>query len=157
MLEKTHDSFRCRSHYVVDDDNTVASMTMLGSVKSQVTCEKRRAALPMQVSQNLLLVVPLGSAYVYTDLSEANSILSEFLALGMWNIVVENDQAAELRREVTSLTRPRRVSDRASRTAAGLRMFRCSFAISAGEYPSAASCSTSPTAILVPLKIKRPR
>jgi len=157
MLEKSNDSFRRRSDYVVDDDDTVASMTKLGSVKSQITREKRRATLPVQISQNLLLVVPLGSAYVNTDLSKTNSVLLEFLALGLWNIVVENDQAAELRREVTSFTRPRRVSDRASRTAAGLRIFRYSFAISAGEYPSAANCSTSLTAIRVPLKINRPR
>src|SRR5689334_3437101 len=32
MLEKAHDSFRRRSNYVVDDDDTVASMAKLGSV-----------------------------------------------------------------------------------------------------------------------------
>jgi len=132
-------------------------MTKLGTVKSEITREKRRATLPVQISQNLLLVVPLGSAYVNTDLFKANSVLPKFLGLRMWDIVVENDQAAELRREVTSFTRPRRVSDRASRTAAGLKMFRYSFAISSGEYPTEANCSTSPTAIRVPLKIKRPR
>jgi hypothetical protein len=92
-----------------------------------------------------------------TDLPEANSNSPEFIGLVLWNIVVENDQAAEERREVTSFTRPRRVSDNASRTAAGLKTFRYSFTISSGEYPAAANCSTSLTAILVPLKIKRPR
>jgi hypothetical protein len=157
MLEKIHDSFRRRSDYVVDNDDTVASMAKLGSVKSQIAREKRRATLPVQIAQNLLQVVPLGSAHMNADLYEANSILPKFFDLGLWNIVIENDQAAGLRREVTSFTRPRRVSDRASRTAAGLRMFRYSFSISTGEYPAAANCSTSLTAIRVPLKINRPR
>ena len=58
-------------------------MPKLGSIKSQITREERRAILPVQIPQNLLLVVPLGSAYVKTDLSEANSVLSKFLALGL--------------------------------------------------------------------------
>jgi hypothetical protein len=157
MLEKTNDCFCRSSDDVVDYNDTVASMTKLGSVKPKITREKRRPTLPMQITKNFLLVVPFGSAHMNTDLSEANSVLPESLGLGLGNIVVENDQAAGLRREVTSFTRPRRVSDRASRTAAGLKTLRYSLAISSGEYPLAASCRTSPTAIRVPLKIKRPR
>jgi hypothetical protein len=50
-------------------------MTELCSVKSQITSEKRRAALPVQIAQNFLLIVPLRSAYMNPDLLKANSAL----------------------------------------------------------------------------------
>src|SRR5262245_13389622 len=156
MPEKTDNRFCSCRDYVIDDNDTVASMSKPCSVKSQITSKKRRVMLPVQISQDLLLVVPLWPAYVNPNLSKANSIFPEFRRLRLWNVVVENDQAAELRREETSFTKPRRVRERASRTAAGLTMFRYSFAINSGEYPAAAKCKTSPTAILVPLKIRRP-
>jgi hypothetical protein len=157
MLQKAIDCFCRGGDDVIDHDEAVASMTKSGTVKPKIACEKRRATFPVQISQNFLHVVPLGAAYADADLPETYSMFPELLSLGPWDIVVENDQAAELRLELISFTRPRLVSDSASRTAAGRKRFRYSFTISSGERPAAANSSTSLTAIRVPLKIRRPR
>jgi hypothetical protein len=64
---------------------------------------------------------------------------------------------AGLRFGDTSFTKPRFIRDSASRTAAGRKIFRYSFAVNSGDFPAAANSSTSLTAIRVPLKVRRPR
>jgi len=78
MPKKADNRFCSCSDYVVDDNDTVAWMAELCSVKSQITSKKRGVTLPVQISQDLLLVVPLGPTYMNPNLSKANSIFPEF-------------------------------------------------------------------------------
>ena len=86
--------------------------------KTGVTGEEGGRLEPVQIAQDLLLILPLWAADFEADVlgSETPAAQSESLVTG--NIVVENDHAAG--RTATSRTTPRLVSRTASRTAAAV-------------------------------------
>lgn len=75
------------------------------------------------MAEYFLLVIPFGTSDLKPDLPEVNLPVAELLDLILGNVVIKDDHAAVLLREI-SVTMPRLVSDTASRTASGLMMPR---------------------------------
>lgn len=99
------------------DDATV--VVAEPSVKeAEITGEEGLPLPPLQVSEHLLLVLPLGPANLEADLLHSNAPAAQPCHLVAWNVVIENDHAAG--RATTSRTTPRRVNRTASRTAGAL-------------------------------------
>ena len=90
----------------------------------------------MQIPENFLLIVPLGSPYFETDLAKVNTAAAQPLRLVVSNIVIQNDHAAVLRRAGISLTMPRRVNASASRTPCAVIRPRYCRAMASGVYPA---------------------
>jgi hypothetical protein len=78
----------------------------------------------VKIAENLLLVVPLGSADLKADLAAMNAPALEQFHLILGNIMIEKDQAAVLAFGRISLTTPRRVKLRASCTASTAKIPR---------------------------------
>jgi hypothetical protein len=91
--------------------------------EAEVTCKERGLFCGVQVAEYFLLVIPFGTSDLKTDLPEVNLPEAELLDLIFGNVVIEDDHAAVLLREI-SVTMPRLVSETASRTASGLMMPR---------------------------------
>ena len=85
----------------------------------------------MQVAQEFLLVIPVGSPDLEPDLPKVNLPNAELLGLIFRDVVIEDDHAAVFFRPI-SVTMPRLVSDTASRTASGLMSPRYCRAIASG-------------------------
>jgi hypothetical protein len=91
--------------------------------EAEITCKERPLFRCVQVAEYLLLVIPFGTSDLKPNLPEVNLPEAELLDLILGNIVIEDDHAAVLLREI-SVTMPRLVSETASRTASGLMMPR---------------------------------
>ena len=83
-----------------------------------VTCEERGRLEPVQIAQDLLLILPLRAADFVADVVGSQAPAAQEKSLVTRNVVIENDHAAG--RTVTSRTTPRLVSRTASRTAAAV-------------------------------------
>jgi len=106
-------------------------MTEPAAKEPQIAGKKGHLFCRMQISQNLLLVVPLRAPYLKTYLPEMNPPAAELFDLVFGDIVIEKDQAAVFL-AATSFTTPRRVSDTASRTACELMIPRYCLATASG-------------------------
>lgn len=99
-------------------------MAQSGTKETEIASEKRYLSYPVQVTQDLLLVIPFWPAHLKADLLKVNAPAAQSFRFVLRNIVVENDHAAVFVFGTTSLTTPRWVSDKASWTASGVMMPR---------------------------------
>jgi hypothetical protein len=76
----------------------------------------------MEITEDLLLVVPLRPPYLEADLSKSNAPTTKLCGLAFGDVVIQDDQAAVLALTDTSFTTPRRVNEIASRTASAPMM-----------------------------------
>ena len=109
---------------IVDDDDAISRVTEPATVETQVSSQERGSRKAMKVAKNFLLVFPLGATHINADLPKMDSPPPKLVCLTLGDVVIEKIQAADLGRERTSLTIPRRIKDKASRTASGFMAFR---------------------------------
>src|ERR1043166_9275427 len=110
-------------------------MTQLWPIETQVAGEERRVLARMQKTKNLLLIIPLGSSYLKTNLSKVNSPTAKFLCFVFGDIVIQYVHAAVLVPAIISLMIPRRVRFNASFIPSAVRLPRYWRALACGVYP----------------------
>ena len=88
----------------------------------EIAGKERRAVGFMQVSQNLLLVVPFRSSNLKANLPVMDSPLLKLFGLISGDVVIQDDHAATFSSALTSLSKPCWTKRNASSTASGLMM-----------------------------------
>jgi hypothetical protein len=131
-------------------------MAQRRTVKTKIASKERRLFNRVQITENFLLIVPLGTPDFESDLTLVNTAAAQPLHLVMGDVVIKYDQAAFRLRAGISLTIPRRVNANASRTPCAVIRPRYWRAIALGDYPALANSTASDTKIRVPRKINRP-
>jgi len=118
MAEKPPNVGCCIEHPSNEEDDAYTRMNETLAEEAGVTREERGRLEPVQITHDLLLVLPLRAADFETDVVRSETPAAQSESLVARNVVIENDHAA--RRTVTSRTTPHLVSRTASRTAAAV-------------------------------------
>lgn len=118
MFEETANPTGALGGWSRNDDDTIVLVTEASAKESNVSCEESDFPRPLKVAKNFLSIVPFGSTYFISDLPTMDSPALEKLYFALWDIVIQQDQAAGF--FSISRTSPRRTSDTASDTAAGV-------------------------------------
>jgi hypothetical protein len=111
MAEESAHERRGLEHWSIHDHDTVTRMTQARPEEAQIASDEGGAPDPVEVAQDLFLVLPLGAAGCVADLASPDTPGAQAGDLIPWNVLVEGDHAAG--REPTSRTTPRRVRTRA--------------------------------------------
>lgn len=97
-------------------------MTQLRKEEIEIAGKECSAIGLVQVTQNLLLVVPFRSPNLKADLPVMNPPLLKLFGLISGDVVIKYDHAATFSSALTSLSKPCWTKRKASSTASGLMM-----------------------------------